>query len=148
MSPRASTSLHSANQTASSSTPRALILPDQLSAPFSRLMAIYAEHNQDYSARGWQALPTGAGPNHSPNEHIGSCQIQMSPSRSLPTGRNSLTLALSAAPLPLPSFRPFVREPDRSTAPHAALKSAPQELVAKVQGPSAACQKPTRASGL
>ncbi|KAF4094057.1 hypothetical protein AMELA_G00009040 [Ameiurus melas] len=30
--------------------------------------------------------PTGAGPNQSPNEHIGSCQIQMSPSRSQPTG--------------------------------------------------------------
>jgi len=49
-------------------------------------MAIYAEHNQDYSALGRLVLPTGVRPNHSPNEHIESCLLQMSPSRSRPTG--------------------------------------------------------------
>ncbi|KAK7138074.1 hypothetical protein R3I94_013646 [Phoxinus phoxinus] len=48
-------------------------------------MAIYAEHNQDYSALGRLVLPTGVRPNHSPNEHIESCLLQMSPSRSRPT---------------------------------------------------------------
>lgn len=69
--------------------PPSFIPPHSPSLPFIpslKQMAFYAGHNQDYSASGWQALPTCAQPNHNLMNTLGTVCSKLLPVGARATG--------------------------------------------------------------